>query len=222
MATSTVAERREQADYDPVVAEVIQNRLRNISLEMATTLIRTSGSPILSEAKDFCTAIFDRKIEHIGFSGYVIAHLGSSLEGVRAVARQYGDDVHPGDAFILNDPYDGGAIHQGDVAVISPIFWREQLVGWAFSNAHVLDVGGMSPGGWAPVAWDCYGEALRLPPLRIVDQGRFIPDMVRLLVHNVHQLRLEVALVPGRASTLAQSLSRPHLVLLCHYVPVRG
>src|SRR6266542_2415201 len=112
----------EPTGYDPIMAEVLQNRLRNISLEMATTLIHTSGSPILSEAKDFCTAVFDRAGEHIGFSGYVVAHLGSSLQGVRSVIRDYGDDVHPGDAFILNDPYDAGAIHQGDVAVVSPIF----------------------------------------------------------------------------------------------------
>src|SRR5436309_7537342 len=158
-------------DYDPIAAEVLQNRLVNISLEMATTLIHTSGSPILSEAKDFCTAVFDRSGEHIGFSGYVVAHLGSSLQGVRSVIRDYGHDAHPGDAFILNDPYDAGAIHQGDVAVVSPIFAPggsgvspgtdpgadEHLIGWAFSNAHILDVGGMSPGGWAPVAWDVYG-----------------------------------------------------------------
>ncbi len=205
MASTAVRSEQEQLEYDPIIAEVIQNRLRNISLEMATTLIRTSGSPILSEAKDFCCAIFDRKVEHIGFSGYVIAHMGSSLEGVRAVVKQYGDDVHPGDAFILNDPYDGGAIHQGDVAVVSPLFWKEQLVGWAFSNAHILDVGGMSPGGWAPVAWDCYGEALRLPPIRIVSRGTFIPDMVRLLVHNV---RLPIVINDVRSLVAALNVAQ--------------
>ncbi len=205
MATIAAPDEKATRDYDPIIAEVIQNRLRNISLEMATTLIRTSGSPILSEAKDFCCAVFDRKIEHIGFSGYVIAHMGSSLEGVRAVARQYAGDIHPGDAFILNDPYDGGAIHQGDVAIVAPLFWREQLVGWAFSNAHILDIGGMSPGGWAPVAWDCYGEALRLPPIRIVNRGQFIPDMVRLLVHNV---RLPIVINDVRSLVAALNVAQ--------------
>src|SRR5947207_14402911 len=107
--------------YDPIAAEVLQNRLRNISLEMATTLIHTSGSPILSEAKDFCTAVFDRKGEHIGFSGYVIAHLGSSLQGVRSVIRDYGEAVHPGDAFILNHPYAPRAVNLAEVAVLSPM-----------------------------------------------------------------------------------------------------
>src|SRR5207302_10517642 len=108
--------------YDPIAAEVLQNRLVNISLEMATTLIHTSGSPILSEAKDFCTAVFDRTGEHIGFSGYVVAHLGSSLEGGRSVSRDYGYDGHDGDAFTHNEPSDAGPTRQGDVAAVSPIF----------------------------------------------------------------------------------------------------
>jgi N-methylhydantoinase B len=208
--------------YDPIAAEVLQNRLVNISLEMATTLIHTSGSPILSEAKDFCTAIFDRKGEHIGFSGYVIAHLGSSLQGVRSVIRDYGDDVHPGDAFILNDPYDAGAIHQGDVAVVSPIFAggpdgsgagdpNEDLIGWSFSNAHILDVGGMSPGGWAPVAWDVYGEALRMPPTRIVNRGQFVPELVRLLLANV---RLPIVLNDIRSLVAANNVAQMRIAAL--------
>jgi N-methylhydantoinase B len=175
----------ELTQHDPVVAEVIGNRLTNVALEMATTLMRTSGSPVLTEAKDFCNAVFDRNLELVGFSGYVVLHIGSATEGVRAVSREYGDDLHPYDAFICNDPYTAGAIHQGDVGIVTPLFWQDELVGWAFSNAHVFDVGGMSPGGWAPVAWDCYGEALRFPPLRIVERGEFVRDIERMLLHNV-------------------------------------
>jgi N-methylhydantoinase B len=193
---------------DPILAEVIGNRLHNITLEMASTLIRTSGSPVLTEAKDFSTAVFDRKREHVGFSGYVIAHIGSSLEGVRAVEREYGDDLHRYDHFICNDPYTSGAIHQGDVGIISPLFWSSQLVGWAFSNAHVLDVGGMSPGGWAPVAFDCYGEALRFPAVRIVREGEFVRDIERLLVNNV---RLPIVLNDVRSLVAANNAAQARL-----------
>jgi N-methylhydantoinase B len=193
---------------DPILAEVIGNRLHNITLEMASTLIRTSGSPVLTEAKDFSTAVFDRKREHVGFSGYVVAHIGSSLEGVRAVEREYGDDLHQYDHFICNDPYTSGAIHQGDVGIISPLFWRDQLVGWAFSNAHVLDVGGMSPGGWAPVAFDCYGEALRFPAVRIVREGEFVKDIERLLLGNV---RLPIVLNDVRSLVAANNAAQGRL-----------
>lgn len=211
----TAATTEARAADDPVLAEVIGNRLHNITLEMASTLIRTSGSPVLTEAKDFSTAVFDRRQEHVGFSGYVVAHIGSSLEGVRAVDREYGDDLHEYDHFICNDPYEAGAIHQGDVGIISPLFWREQHVGWAFSNAHVLDVGGMSPGGWAPVAYDCYGEALRFPAVRIVQEGKFVRDIERLLLGNV---RLPIVLNDVRSLVAANNAAQARLsVLLDQY-----
>lgn len=174
------------ADYDPVTAEVLQMRLYNIVEEMTTTMIRTSGSPVLTEAKDFCTALLDRKLEHVGFSGYVTPHLGSSLVGVRSVLREYAPkEIFPGDHFLCNDPHTSGALHQGDVALISPIFYQDRIVAWAFSNAHVLDIGGMSPGGFAPEAWDCYGEGLRFPAMKIAEDGKLIKDLQRLILHNV-------------------------------------
>lgn len=173
-------------DYDPVTAEVIQSRLVSIVNEMATTLVRTSGSPVLTEAKDLCTAIFDEQVEHIAFSGYVITHIGSCLVGVQSVLKQYGrDQIHPGDAFIVNDPHTSGALHQGDIGIISPLFYRDDVVGWAFSNAHVLDVGGMSPGGWAPEARDCFAEGLRFPAMKVADRGKFNNDLLRFIMANV-------------------------------------
>src|SRR5436309_14339744 len=74
---------------DLVLAEVIGNRLLNITLEMATTLIRTSGSPVLTEAKDCPTALFGRKREHVGLSRYVSAHICSSLADACAEDREY-------------------------------------------------------------------------------------------------------------------------------------
>ncbi len=173
-------------DYDPVTAEVIASRVRSIVSEAAITIARTSGSPVITEAQDFSTALFDAAGEHVAFSGYVCSHIGSSLVGVEGVMRDFElDDFNRGDQFICNCPYTAGAIHQGDVGIISPLFHKDELVGWAFSNAHVLDIGGMSPGGWAPVAWDRYAEALNFPPTRFVEGGRMREDWVRFIMNNV-------------------------------------
>jgi len=173
-------------DYDPVTAEVIGSRTRSIVAESAITIARTSGSPVITEAQDFSTALFDAAGEHVAFSGYVASHIGSSLVGVEGVLRDFElDDFSRGDQFICNCPYTAGAIHQGDVGVISPLLYEDELVGWAFSNAHVLDIGGMSPGGWAPVAWDRYAEALNFPPTRFVEAGKMREDWVRFIMNNV-------------------------------------
>ena len=51
-------------DYDPVTAEVIASRIRSIVSEAAITIMRTSGSPVITESQDFSTALFDAKGEH--------------------------------------------------------------------------------------------------------------------------------------------------------------
>lgn len=191
--------------FDAFTAQVIQSRLRSVVEEMATTLLRTSGSPVLTEAQDFSTAVFDVNGEHIAFSGYVVAHVGSSLIGVQAVLREYPlEDIHKGDAFICNDVYSAGAIHQGDVGIISPIFYQEKLVGWSFSNAHVLDVGGMSPGGWAPEAYDVYSEAISFPAVRIMEKGKMNRDIQRILMNNV---RLPIPVINDVKSMIAANIT---------------
>jgi N-methylhydantoinase B len=173
-------------NYDPVTAEVIQMRLQNIVDEMGTILRHTSGSPVLTEVGDFCTAIFDDKLEHLAISNYVVVHIGSSLVGVRSIQKYYSkDEIRPGDHFILNNPYTAGALHQGDVGIITPLFYQDEVVAWAFSNAHVLDIGGMSPGGWAPTARDVYSEGLSFPPTKIVNQGEINLELFNIIRNNV-------------------------------------
>src|SRR5215469_7290169 len=110
--------------HDVVAAEVHRKAIENLTNEMAITLMRTSGSPVVVEVRDFSTCLMDTTPEHLGFAAYVTAHLGSSLVGVQVVAElaaQLGD-LRPGDGWIVNDPHTGGALHQGDVGVIMPTF----------------------------------------------------------------------------------------------------
>src|ERR1700733_13150781 len=131
-------------DYDVIAAEVHRKALQNLTNEMAITLVRTSGSPIVTDAKDFSTCLLDTKCEHLGFSSYVLFHLGSSLIGTKVIDSLFVEgEIEPGDGWIVNDPHDGGAMHQGDVSVIMPTFYKGEHLGWSFAHMHVLDVGGV-------------------------------------------------------------------------------
>lgn len=173
--------------HSPIDVEIHRKALDNISREMAITLRRTSGSPVVNEGNDFCTCFMDANGEHLGFAAYVLFHAGSSLVGTKAVIDSLDevDDVRPGDAWIVNDPYEGGAAHQADVAVITPMFHRDEIVGWAFSNMHVLDVGGVGVSGYAPGARSVYEEGLRLPPVRAIRDGAIGPEWERCIAANV-------------------------------------
>ena len=151
---------------------------------MALVLVRTSGSPALTEAKVFSTIVFNRAGEQIGSAGYILLHLASSRIAVEALVEQRGDEIEPGDAYICNDPHTNGALHQADVGIIMKILLDKELIGWTFANAHLIDVGGASLGGMAPTAYDCFEEAVRFPLTRIAKNGIIDPEWERFVGLN--------------------------------------
>jgi N-methylhydantoinase B len=171
--------------FDPVDVEIFQRSLYDAANEMGLVMIRTSGSPVIGEAVDFSTFIADAKGEIISFSGYMTMHLGPARQTVKHIVDVVDPaDIHPGDAFIANDPHTTGACHPPDVGVVRPIFAGDEIVAWCWAEAHLLDVGGMSPGGFAPGATECYGEALRFPGIKIMIRGKMIDDIRRLIMAN--------------------------------------
>jgi N-methylhydantoinase B len=173
-------------EYDVIAAEVHRKALENLTHEMAITLVRTSGSPIVTNGGDFSTCLMDTNPEHLGFSSNVIFHVGSSLIGTQVItSRVEAEDVRPGDGWVVNDPHTGGAMHQGDVSIIMPTFYKDELLGWSFSNMHVLDIGGVGISGYAPGAHDVYQEGLRFPPVRIIRGGGIDIEWEEFIAANV-------------------------------------
>ncbi|MFT5418012.1 MAG: N-methylhydantoinase B [Gammaproteobacteria bacterium] len=174
------------AELDPITAEVVRCALDNIADEMAVVLLRTSGSPVLTEAKDFSAVVFDAVGRQVGSAGYVLGHLASSRIAIqKIIEKRMPDDLHPGDIFICNDPYTVGALHQGDVGVVMPIHQDDTLIGWTFTNAHLIDVGGVSISGIAPQAHDCFEEAIRFPGSRAGQDGVLNQEWIGFIEANV-------------------------------------
>ncbi|HTR74264.1 MAG TPA: hydantoinase B/oxoprolinase family protein [Solirubrobacterales bacterium] len=173
--------------HDPVSVEIHRKALENITTEMAITLTRTSGSPVVYEVQDFATCLMDTAGEHLSMSATILFHAGSSLLGTQAViaSLEDGEEVKPGDGWIVNDPFEAGAMHQGDVAIIMPQFFEDRHIGWAFSNVHVADVGGMGISGFAPGAVSVYDEGLRFVSTKIISDGVLDRGWERHLQSNV-------------------------------------
>ena len=172
--------------YDVVAAEVHRKALENVTKEMAVSLVRTCGSAIVTEAKDFSTCLLDTKPEHISFMTHVIFHLASSLIGTQAIAEfTRNETIRPGDGWIVNDPHTAGAMHQGDVSIIMPTFYKNEHVGWSFADMHVTDIGGVGVSAFAPGARDVYQEGLRFPPVRIIRDGVMDSQWETFIAANV-------------------------------------
>ncbi len=168
---------------DPITFTVIYNRLLTINREMGITMINTSISPIFAEVHDFSCAICDWENRIVSQVDGVPSHTASAMESVKAIAAYFGDDIHPGDVFVLNDPYMGGT-HLQDVTIMKPIFYNGRLQFIAINRAHHGDVGGMEPGSYCPSATELFHEGVRIPPLRIYRNDEPIDDVINMIRVN--------------------------------------
>ena len=150
---------------DPVDYAVISQGLLAAAREMGAKLIRSSYSTIIREAADASAALFDREGNVIAQAELIPMQLGTMSEIFRACLRHDPvETAEPGDFYITNDPYSGGQ-HLQDVFIYSPIFLGGEVVGFAGTVAHHLDLGGGNP-GLTTEAVDVHAEGLILPPTR--------------------------------------------------------
>lgn len=176
--------RVDSGDYDPIIAEVLRMRFNNIVEEMGVTLKQTSGSPILTEANDFSSNILDSHAGICASGSEIIFHLGSATRCLEGILERYApQDIRPGDAIIINNPYIGSP-HKQDIGVLSPLYHGGEIVNWVWTAAHMYDIGGISPGSFSPQVTDTYGEGLMIPPLKIVKEGVFNDDLRQIIEAN--------------------------------------
>ena len=100
-------------------------------------------------------------------SGDIAAHVGTLHYTAQAVINKFGDDIHPGDTFVVNDVYQGGT-HFNDTRIVRPIFYKGTHLGFAQANGHWADVGGAVPGSFNENALDHMAEGLRITPERVL------------------------------------------------------
>src|SRR5207253_1391597 len=151
---------------DPSFASVLQRRLKSITEEMGLTLLRTTRSPILNEARDFVTGLYDAKGRMLEQTEYIPVLAFALQPACENVVRFFGDDIHPGDVILHNDVFSGGN-QNNDVAVFKPIFHGETLIAWAACKGHQADIGGAVSGGYNPEAREVWQEALRIPAVKV-------------------------------------------------------
>ena len=173
---------------DPITVSVIQHRLVGIVDEMGEAMLRTSYSQILNSSRDFSTSINGASGELVAQAEHIPVHVGAMPWAAKSVIDAFGDDVHPGDVFLMNDPYFGGS-HLPDVTAVVPVFANGKPVFWTVNRAHHSDIGGATHGAYNAAATEIWQEGIRIPPLRFWEKGRQREDIVRMLAANVRHPR---------------------------------
>jgi N-methylhydantoinase B len=171
-------------DRDRVLTSILQCRLKAITQEMGYTLLRTTRSPILNEARDFVTGIYDAKGRMLEQAEYIPV-LAFALQPVcRKIIEYFGDDIHPGDVILHNDVFTGGN-QNADVATFKPVFHNGELFAWAAVKGHQADIGGAVAGGYNPNAREIWQEALRITPVKVFEKGKIRRDVWDLIFANI-------------------------------------
>jgi N-methylhydantoinase B len=145
---------------DPITLQVLAGGLRAACDEMGAALIRSAYSANIKERHDCSTALFDAAGELVMQAEHIPVHLGSMPDAVAAVL---GEPQRPGETWILNDPYRGGT-HLPDITLVSPVFVRGALTGFAACRAHHADVGGPTPGSMPADSRTLDEEGVVIPP----------------------------------------------------------
>ncbi|MBE9547175.1 MAG: hydantoinase B/oxoprolinase family protein, partial [Proteobacteria bacterium] len=131
---------------DKIFASVLQRRFKSITEEMGLTLLRTTRSPILNEARDFVTGLYDARGRMLEQTEYIPVLAFAIQPACEYIVKYFGSDLHPGDVILHNDVFSGGN-QNADVAVFKPVFHEGSLVAWAACKGHQADIGGAVAGG---------------------------------------------------------------------------
>jgi N-methylhydantoinase B len=184
------ANARSAAVSDPIDLEVLRSRLEAIGEQACAAVEHTAISPTVTESKDYSVTLLDANGGLIVGTGTVLFHYRAASHAVRSTIERHGPTLAAGDVFLANDPHSGGGLHPQDVMVQRPIFVDDRRVAWVVISAHLMDMGGMVVGSFAPTATECYQEGLRIPPVRLFRAGEEASDVWDLFRNNVRMSAL--------------------------------
>ena len=169
--------------FDAITLEIYWNRLISIADEAATGLLRTAFSTIVRESNDFATVLMDRNGDSVSENTGGIASFSCILPKTTKVFLEKfpADTWRPGDSVVTNDPWLATG-HLPDFTVVTAIFHRDQLVGFAGSISHSPDVGGSL---WSADCRELFEEGIRIPPARLLRAGEWNEQLIDILMGNV-------------------------------------
>jgi len=190
---------------DPVMLEVFNNLFMSVAEQMGVRLANTAHSVNIKERLDFSCALFDVTGNLIANAPHMPVHLGSMSESIKTVIARNAGRIHPGDVYMLNDPYNGGT-HLPDVTVVMPVFdaAAADILFYVAARGHHADIGGITPGSMPPASKTVEEEGVLIDNFKVVEAGRMREAEIRALLgsaryparnpdQNIADLRAQIA-----------------------------
>ena len=168
---------------DPVLLEVMWNRLISIVNEQAAALVHASFTTVVREAGDLSAGVFDAEGNMLaqavtGTPG----HINTMATCVRHFVRAHPiESLAPGDSLLTNDPWLASG-HLHDITVVTPVFHRGRGIGWFANTCHAMDIGGRTLGADAR---EVFEEGLHIPIMKLFRAGEINRDLLDIIRANV-------------------------------------
>ena len=188
--------------------EVIYQSTLQIARELTLNMLRTGYSTIIKESQDFTFAIFDGEGRMVAQGIPQPLHIGPVAAQVNEIRRRFAGKTEPGDAFIVNHPYQACQNHSTDVTIISPMFVDDRIVGYIGNIAHKPDLGGKVPGTNAGDATDLFQEGLLIPPLKILRRGELNTDVEAMICANTRTPEVTWGDISAQVNTNTYGLTK--------------
>ena len=188
--------------------EVIYQSTLQIARELTLNMLRTGYSTIIKESQDFTFAIFDDEGRMVAQGIPQPLHIGPLAAQVKEIRRRFRGNIAPGDAFIVNHPYQACQNHATDVTIITPMFAGERLTGYIGNIAHKPDLGGKVPGTNSGDATDLFQEGLLIPPLKILRAGEINTDIETIICANTRTPEVTWGDVKAQVNTNTYGLTK--------------
>ncbi len=172
---------------DGIELEILWSNLIGIVSEQAKALQRIAFSPVVREAGDLASGLFDAKGRMVAQANTgTPGHINSLAAAGGHLHRLFEGKLAPGDIVVTNDPW-LSAGHFFDITILSPIFnertgEQPELIGYLGSTIHHTDIGGYGIGAGAR---DVHEEGLWIPPLKLYERGEPNATLHDIIRRNV-------------------------------------
>jgi len=204
------------ARVDPITVEVIRYELVSAAEEIKKVFKRTTTLAVLYEINDFGISLYDRRLRLIADVPGLPLFSGTLDYCVQAALRQLGEEgMEEGDAVILNYPFDTGS-QTIDVAIVSPIVYEDETLGYAALKGHMGDNAAIDP--YPTYTEDIFQEGVIFPSLKLYRRGKLDKAILRLIHFNSRIPYATAANFLAGVSALRAGIARV-LALLERYGP---
>lgn len=171
---------------DPLTLSLIEGRLNSMNEELGDRVFRQAFSVVTAHIHDLGTVLFDSKERTITIGNWMPVHTAGSDICLKGMLDWIGrENINPDDFIIANDPFIVKFGHAPDWSFIRPIFYEGELVFYHFLRTHQYDGGGAFQGSYYPRTFDCHGEGLMIPPVKIIEGGVIDEKAYSIILRNV-------------------------------------